>query len=312
MSKKSKLFHLAFIILAFVLLLACNTPTISDTPSITSVSSSIFTIGKPKSFTVTATGNPTFILTGTLPSGITFTGATGVLSGTAVAGTVGNYTLTITASNGPVQTFNLIVSNSILIVQDGSGGIELDVVSNLSGKVTADGLSPFTSIGAIPGGLSGYTQVWDVRYDNATPLTAGDIINYKNYLSNGGTLIVIGENIGFVTRNNSIISLISRLGGGSITLGSLASNTQTVQAPFTGPNPLASITFLAGASTADPGTGEFITKDASDIGMAIVYQMNTLSGARAGRLICIFDINFLQFGADTNSQKLITNIIAQP
>lgn len=73
--------------------------------SITSADGTSFTIGKTKSFTVTATGDPTPVITmsGDLPLGIGFVphaDGTATLAGTPAAGTGGHYPLTFTASNG--------------------------------------------------------------------------------------------------------------------------------------------------------------------------------------------------------------------
>ncbi len=92
------------------------TLTVDQAPAITSAASTTFTIGTAGSFTVKATGYPapTFTETGTLPCGVKFTAATGVLSGKPAAGTAGTYTLTFTASNGvgtnATQTFTLTVN----------------------------------------------------------------------------------------------------------------------------------------------------------------------------------------------------------
>jgi hypothetical protein len=92
------------------------TLTVGQAPAITSGASTTFTIGTAGSFTVTATGYPapTLTKTGTLPSGVTFAAATGVLSGTPSAGTAGTYTLHFTASNGvganATQVFTLTVN----------------------------------------------------------------------------------------------------------------------------------------------------------------------------------------------------------
>jgi YVTN family beta-propeller protein len=71
-------------------------------PAITSANNTTFTVGSAGSFTVTVTGfpAPTFIEAGTLPSGVTFNPATGVLSSTTAAGPPGIYPITITAANG--------------------------------------------------------------------------------------------------------------------------------------------------------------------------------------------------------------------
>src|SRR5271157_6352118 len=89
-------------------LLIQGTPNTSQTfPAITSPSSTTFTVGSPGTFTVTTTGfTPSATLTksGTLPSGVTFNAATGVLSGTPAAGTAGTYPLTFTAVNSVPAT----------------------------------------------------------------------------------------------------------------------------------------------------------------------------------------------------------------
>ncbi|MGA8350874.1 MAG: Ig domain-containing protein, partial [Isosphaeraceae bacterium] len=86
--------------------------------TITSPNNTTFTVGTAGSFPVTATGVPTPTViessTDTLPSGVTFNAATGVLSGTPAAGTGGTYSLHFTAVNtvgsSPTQTFTLTVS----------------------------------------------------------------------------------------------------------------------------------------------------------------------------------------------------------
>jgi hypothetical protein len=73
--------------------------TITSSPVITSGTPTAATAGSPYSYTVTATGSPkpTFSLTGTLPTGLTFNGTTGTISGTPT--TPGTTTVTITATS---------------------------------------------------------------------------------------------------------------------------------------------------------------------------------------------------------------------
>jgi Pro-kumamolisin, activation domain/Bacterial Ig-like domain (group 3)/Bacterial Ig-like domain (group 1)/Putative Ig domain len=84
-------------------------------PAITSPATATFTVGAAGAFTVVATGSPTPTLaeSGTLPPGVTFNPATGVLAGTPAAGTVANYPVTFTATNGiapdATQAFTLNV-----------------------------------------------------------------------------------------------------------------------------------------------------------------------------------------------------------
>src|SRR5262249_48896034 len=77
----------------------------SQAPTITSVSSTTFTVATPGTFTVTTTGAPTPSLTetGPLPNGVTFKdngNGTATLGGTPAAGTAGSYPITIKAHNG--------------------------------------------------------------------------------------------------------------------------------------------------------------------------------------------------------------------
>jgi hypothetical protein len=294
-----------------------TTVTTPSAPILTSVNSTIFTVGKVKSFTFTANGYPapTFALTGSLPAGLTYNDTTGILSGAAGGGTSGSYPLAITASNGispnSVDNFTLTVSRNVLIVHDGTAGVEADVVTSLSAKLTAAGLTPTTSVGVPAGTLNSYAQIWDVRYNVTTPLTAGDIANYKLYLISGGSLFVLGENTGFIVRNTSINAMLKSFGGDTLVIMT-PNNQQRVQSPFTGPNTVDTVTFLAGAGTLNPGRGSFITKDSNSAGMAIVYWPGTLPNVPAGRLLVVFDVNFLTAAADTSLSRLTKNMIALP
>ena len=94
------------------------TLTVKQAPAIISANSATFNVGTAGTFTVTATGylSPTLNITGSLPAGVTFNAATGVLSGTPKAGTVGSYNLTIFATNGVTpnasQSFTLTVKKT--------------------------------------------------------------------------------------------------------------------------------------------------------------------------------------------------------
>jgi hypothetical protein len=80
------------------------TLTVGQPPAFTSGTSATFTVGTAGNFPVTATGLPAPTLressSDTLPGGVSFNAATGVLSGTPLAGGGGTYTLHFTAHNG--------------------------------------------------------------------------------------------------------------------------------------------------------------------------------------------------------------------
>ena len=58
-----------------------------------------------------------------------------------------------------------------LIVHDGTVGLEANVVTNLSGKLTAAGYTVTTNVGVPAGSLAANKQIWDVRFNNTTPLS---------------------------------------------------------------------------------------------------------------------------------------------
>jgi len=185
----------------------------------------------------------------------------------------------------------LAASGPVLVVHDGTGGLEADVVGNLSGKLAAAGYSVSKNVGVPRGRLAANKQIWDVRFNNTTPLTQGDIASYISYLASGGSVFVVGENLGFIVRDNSIVTLIQTAGGGAITI-TTPNNAQTVQALFTGPIAVAShVAFLGAAGTSAAGSLSFITKDAGNIGAAILYGPGALSNAPAGSLLIVFDID---------------------
>lgn len=203
----------------------------------------------------------------------------------------------------------LCLAANALIVHDGTAGIEADALGNLTTHLIGKGFMVTPNVGIPGGSLSTYQQIWDIRFNNTTPLSGGEITTYISYMAAGGSLFVMGENTGFATRNNSIVSLIASAGGGTITVTTPANN-QTAVAPFTGPTALSTITFLAAAGTANPGTGGFVTKDAANIAAALVWGPGMLGSATAGSLIAVFDVNFLQAGADAQSQVLTDNLIS--
>ena len=92
-------------------------------PVITSPVTTTFLEGVFNSFKVAATGNPvpTYTCTGILPKGLAFNGSTGLLSGIAAEGGLGNYPVTITAGNGvnpnAIQLLNIAVNRYVPVAK---------------------------------------------------------------------------------------------------------------------------------------------------------------------------------------------------
>jgi hypothetical protein len=201
-----------------------------------------------------------------------------------------------------------------LIVNE-SGGIapadEAAVTTFLSGRLTAAGYTVTTNLGVPSGSLSGYNQVWDIRFDAV--LSGSDITAYVTYMTGGGALFAMGENGGCCgARDTSIVALITAAGGGTAVLETYSANLQTVQAPFTGPVSLTTLTYAAIGGFTSPGNGAFITKDTSTTGGVIVLGPGTMSNATSGTMLSVLDVNFMDpsGGGAGLSQALTDNLIS--
>lgn len=174
--------------------------------AITSANAATFTIASAGSFTVTATGSPapTLSVTGALPSGVTFTPATGVLAGTPAAGSAGSYPLTFTASNGvaanATQSFTLTVAKIAQAISFGA----------LGNKVLGD--APF-AVNAT-GGASGNA----VTFGSATSSTctvAGNTVT----LVAAGTCTITASQAGNASYSDAApVSQSFSIGQGGVTL----------------------------------------------------------------------------------------------
>ena len=163
----------------------------------------------------------------------------------------------------------------------------------------------------IPASLAGYDQVWDVSFSNNAALTAQDQADYLAFLQGGGGLFLMGENSNFMARNNSILAFIGSIGGGSIGFNGCFDGPETVRAPFTGPNAVATVNYAASGCFTSTGTGDWITARADDsMGAGLAFEVGDLANAPAGALITILDVNFMQNQFDLPaSQDLAKNLI---
>ena len=116
-------------------------------------------MGSSGSFTVTTAAGayptPTTVETGTLPSGVIFSG--GVLSGTPAAGTGGSYPLTITAMNGTTnatQSFTLNVDQAPAITSASSTNFTVGTSGSFSVTATGFPAPTFSETGTLPSGVT--------------------------------------------------------------------------------------------------------------------------------------------------------------
>jgi len=109
---------------------------------------------------VVATGYPapTFSETGALPSGVTLNSTTGVLSGTAAAGSSGSYPITITASNGispaATQNFTLTVNQAPAITSGSSATFAVGTAGTFTVVATGYPAPTFSQTGTLPSGVT--------------------------------------------------------------------------------------------------------------------------------------------------------------
>ena len=199
--------------------------------------------------------------------------------------------------------------NALIVYETGGAPHDVAaVVTFLSGRLVAAAYMVTTNVG-VPS-LSGYQQVWDVRFDTA--LTGPETSAYQTYLQGGGSLFVMGENGACcAARDASIVALITAEGGGNVTLENISANLQTVQAPFTGPVTLTTLTYAYIGGFTGVGNGAFITKDTNTSGGAAVWGPGAMSNAATGTLLSVLDINFMDpFGGIGVNQALTDNLIA--
>jgi autotransporter-associated beta strand protein len=209
------------------------------------------------------------------------------------------------------------------IMENPSDGDSASAATQLQTQLQNAGFSSgnITIGSSLPGSLSGYSQIWDVRYNN----TANDIISaanataYNTYLQSGGKLFLMGENSNFVTRDNSIISFLQNEGSGTITLGpntilsgTVANSTATIIGPLaTTPNTVPTVRFYATGQFSTFGDGTCVVEDPSGNCAGAVWIPGNLTNAPAGMVASILDVNFLTPGTDGTDAQLFTQNLAQ-
>jgi hypothetical protein len=148
--------------------------------------------------------------------------------------------------------------------------------------------------------MNRFSHIWDLGY--RTPMSGAATAKYTQYLQDGGALFLLGENTYFNIRNQSICDLVNNLGGGTAGIrydtAGFGTIGATTASEFLLANSRADITFYAPNGFTSYGTGTPIAN--SGIGPpAMMWKTGSLSGARAGALASVLDINFLlnpQFG----------------
>jgi len=126
-------------------------------PSFTGPSSTTFSEGSYRTYTITATGKPTPTIseTGTLPKGVKF--VRGLLSGIPTQS--GSFPITLTASNGfgqpPKEKFTLSVVNPHVAITSANTTTAIkDSYGSFTVKATGYPVPTFTKTGTLPSGVT--------------------------------------------------------------------------------------------------------------------------------------------------------------
>lgn len=199
-------------------------------------------------------------------------------------------------------------AGQVLIINGSSFTSEPNTTSSITTQLqtlhTAVG-NVVTISDVVPDDISSYAQVWDIRFDAA--ISSAIQSQYVDYLGAGGGMFVMGENSSFMARNDTVLSLISAAGGGSLNF-TTPMDVQTVSAPFDGPNAVTTVDYSAPGGVDGFGSGQWITSTGSE-GTGVAWGVGALSNAAAGALTVIFDVNFMQTDANAGSQALTKNLI---
>jgi large repetitive protein len=211
------------------------TLTVQEEASITSANATTFSIGGAGSFSVTTTGfpDPALLVTGALPSGVTFVDngdGTATLGGTPAVGTGGTYPLTFTADNGvgadAVQNFTLTVNQGPVFTSANATTFTVGAAGSFT--ITTTGIPPITTItrggDALPGGVSYVDNGDGTAALSGTPnVGTGGVYNLTFTINNGVGGNVVQNFTLTVTEGPAFTSAAST----TFTVGSAGSFTVT-------------------------------------------------------------------------------------
>ena len=188
-------------------------------------------------------------------------------------------------------------------------------LANIKSKLEAVGHS-VTSGESYPSDVSALDQIWDIRF--ASALSSSEITKLKTILSNGGTVYLLGEHQGFMTRNNSIISFIKDVGGGEVVYGgSTGSNFHIVESAFRTPNNVINIYEPASSYLSNLGNGTALSKTADDRAFTAVWNSEDLSVSYPGKIVLVLGVNIFSSHinyssgvvSSQNNEEFLENIV---
>jgi len=152
--------------------------------------------------------------------------------------------------------------------------------------------------------LANYDVVFDQLYSNNCGSTCR--ANYNTYVKDGGTLVIVGENSNFSTRNNTVISLIENKFGGTLDLGSNVmggtqynSSNNTVNTSISDADDGGQ--YIYGSSIASTSDGVWVAKTGGGAVIWMMWRGSSLPSGYTGSVIVTFDVNQFQANYDSDA-----------
>lgn len=266
-------------------------------PSITSANSAAFPVGQAGSFTFTATGNPTptYALSGcTVPAALGLNTPTGVLSGTPAAGTAGNYSCTLTATNSngnATQAFTLT-----LTVQPGAqpslaGPVRYayDQTSRLIGVIAGngnasqyvyDGAGNIKEIKNLPASVTALIDFAPKRGPIGTAVTLTGTGFSATAAQNTVKFNGVSASVSSATTNQLVVAVPTGATTGPITV-TTPNGTATTSQPFTVGSTDPGAPTIASFSPTIAAAGTTVTVNGTNFDAAVVNNRISFNG-RAG------------------------------
>jgi hypothetical protein len=120
----------------------------------------------------------------------------------------------------------------------------------------------------------------------------------------GGRMYLTGEHSGFATRNNSLVSWIASVGGGTVTSSGAVSGPQSFTAAGSAvgldsnPNTFESISYGAASVSSNGGNGFLATSLQNGTGSLLGWDFGDIVGSPDARMLVGWDIEIFQNGQD--------------
>lgn len=203
-------------------------------------------------------------------------------------------------------------ADNVLIIDANYNNVNTNVQSRL--QAAGHTVTITSDVSLVPTGTGTYQQVWDLRYSNA--LSAGEVTKYTSFITAGGFAYFVTENPGCcMSRNNSIASLVTGLGGGSTQIGPGWADNVNTNMNTTYMTQGITVNYLAVAAIVNSSGIPLIQDGQGNVsGMSWIGRAGALGSGVTGTIVTVADVNWLSeaYGAQNQTalDDIITGIVA--